>query len=213
MHLKEHRDQNVPSKSTCWPTVPVLIHWSTLPLVTYRCLDPRPRHMEAPQARIPASHSVAWQSKKKSSGAVTGKGGLFLNALARDQMLPVRAVEEPSRQRFFRGTQRWMELSAQLLSSPPLAAAAAAGVFSRIFFLWQKERKKDKKQNKNVLDFNSPANMYSAALLLMLAVRIYADSMEGPTGNRDIWHSALWRNALTHMGDALKLISRFSDGL
>lgn len=26
--------------------------------------------------------------------------------------------------------------------------------------------------------------MYSAALLLMLAVRIYADSMEGPTGKR-----------------------------
>lgn len=36
----------------------------------------------------------------------------------------------------------------------------------------------------NELDFTSSANMYSAALLLMLAVRVYADSMEGPTGKK-----------------------------
>lgn len=38
--------------------------------------------------------------------------------------------------------------------------------------------------DKNELDFTSSTNMYSVALLLMLAVRIYADSMEGPTGKR-----------------------------
>lgn len=47
--------------------------------------------MGALQTRIPASQLHVW--KKKSTVAVTGKGGSFLHALARDQMLPVRAVE------------------------------------------------------------------------------------------------------------------------
>ncbi len=179
-----------------WPTVCLITRWSMLP----------PETADKTTSKVLWAHGceihllATWRRRRpafprpacsldgaKSSGAVTGKtGGLFLNASARDQMLPVRAVEGAGRQRFCGGIQRWMEKSAQLLSCPAVAAAAA-GVFFRIFCLWQNE-----------LDFTSSANMYSAALLLMLAVRIYADSMEGPTGKRrkkkclPVW---IWRGA------------------
>lgn len=195
---KEHGGKNVPADVTvCWPVIHLIIHWSILPVEKLQMhffffaklcgcgcglphhTSPRPGHVEALQTRIPASRfdSARGGEKKKSSEAVTGirrreeEGGLFLNALAPDQMLPVRAVEGAGSASAGGFSDEW-ELSAQLLSSPP-ATAAAAGVVSRIFFLWQDE-----------LDFTSSANMYSAALLLMLSVGIYADSMEGPTGKR-----------------------------
>lgn len=128
-------------------------------------------HSCVPLARLTVQKVAEPLQKRKKRG---GGGGLFLNALVWDQMLPVRAVEGADSS-FCRGIQRWLEPSAQLLSSPAVAASAA-GLSCRIFFLWQNE-----------LDFfctSSSANMYSAALLLMLAVRIHADSMEGPTGKR-----------------------------
>lgn len=58
--------------------------WLCAALATWRRRSP---------AFLRPTRSQSTQGKKRSSGAVTGKGGLFLNALARNQMLPVRAVE------------------------------------------------------------------------------------------------------------------------
>lgn len=84
-------------------------------------------HSCVPLARLSVQKVAEPLQEKK-------RGGLFLKALAWDQMLPVRAVEGADRQRFCSGIQRWMEPSAQLLSSPAVAASAA-GLFCRIFLL------------------------------------------------------------------------------
>ncbi len=106
MHLKGSARKNVPSNVTVWgPSKNPFAcrnsdkttykgFWEIHLLATWRCCRP---------AFLRRTCSL---DGAKSSGAVTGNVGLFLNALARDQMLPVRAVEGAGRQRFSSGTQR-----------------------------------------------------------------------------------------------------------
>lgn len=152
-----------------------LIHFASSNVWLFRSTSSPHGGAAGPHSCVPLARLTVGK-KKKVVEPLEEKGGLFLNALARDQMLPVQAVEEPSRQRFFRG-EFSDERSWAHNFSPVLLSLLQLLEFSVGFSSCDKEKK-------NVLDFTSPANMYSAALLLMLAVRIYADSMEGPTGKR-----------------------------
>lgn len=161
-----------------WPTVQNQTEKQCSVFVAVRSsCSPLLRHMEAPQSRIHASPLVlAWRlQKKKYRSRSRRKGGLFLNALAPTSDAPCagwggsrQAGSASSYRRIQRGAHYFFSPVPTLLLLLPLLLDFSLGFSSC-----------DK------LDFTSSCqNMYSAALLLMLAVRIYADSMEGPTGKK-----------------------------
>lgn len=122
--------------------------------------------MEAPQTRIPASRLLDL-TVQKSSGAVTGGrggggGGALFERLSWRSDAPCAGC----------GGSRHGDSA---MSGAERTTSLQSCCWLLLEFSWGL-------RTETSWTLLLSANMYSAALLLMLAVRIYADSMEGPTG-------------------------------